>query len=348
MAEIQQTEEKEEIQDTESVGIKIGKKTIISVLIFIVAILTLLGFRTYNKLFFKTVALTDKKYHTDVVEFSYPKSWVPLGKVFYNPHSIPNLLTYFVATVNPQKIIECQFFSTQMETDNGREFFSTGKTAKVQPEEYFKNAILKMSPTAKNLQLKEKINPSKKELKQANFDKDLLNQIYSETNLGAEKGSSRLDDLTFLPVHYIYEYNEDGKEILHLIEGRFVFFNQIFSRELGDDAPINVSIKFVKCEDVFSYKAEKSLYKKNYGLYKHFKKNLKINEEWTKLATAERQQLLQKLPTITTVSMDGGDKFDTEAFKTTVYNIVYPDETTETMSRYYYGKDLKSFFTKWF
>ena len=341
----------EEIKDENISGskeIRVGQKTIFAIFVIITLILCFLGIRIHNKLSYKTIALTDKKYYKDVAEFSYPAKWVPLGKVFYNPQSIPNLLTFFVATVNPKEIVECQFFSPQMETDNGREFFSTTKLAKFAPEKYLENAILKMSPTAKNIKLVKKITPGKKELKQAYLDKNLFNSIYTETNPGTTKGCSELNGLTFLPVHYLYEYNEDGKDIMHLMEGRIVFFNQTFSKSVDENAPINVAIKYIKCENIFSYKAEKTLYRKNIGIYKHFKKSLKTNEEWEKLAVAERQQILQKLPTITTMSLGGGDKFDIDAFKNTVYKIEYPDETTITMSRYFYGKDLKSFFTKWF
>ena len=67
-----------------------------------------------------------------------------------------------------------------------------------------------------------------------------------------------------------------------------------------------------------------------------------------RLAVAERQEILAKLPTVTTATLDGGGKFNDEAFKNTVYNIEYPEESTDTMSSYYYGKDLKSFLVKWF
>lgn len=332
----------------DSTGIKIGKGIVILVCICLIAILGALTLKIYNKVAYKSVALTDKKYYKNVAEFSYPKKWIPLGKVFFNGKSIPNLLTFFVATVNPIDIVECQFFSTQMESDNGNTFFSTGNLAVANPEKYFENAILKMSPTAQNIKLIKKYKPTYRELKQTNHDKNIFMTVYTDTNPGTEKGSFFLKNTDFLPIHYLYEYVEDGKTINHLIEGRFVFFNHCFSKSLGENPPIQVAINFIKCENIFSYKAEKSIYNKNYGIYKNFKKNLKFNEEWQNLAIAERQRILQTIPTITTLSLKNGEKFNIEAFKATVYNIEFPDEATKTMSLYYYGKDLKSFFTKWF
>lgn len=330
-----------------SVGIKIGKKTVIFTIVLILLVLTCVGVRIFNKLYYKTVSLPDKKYYKDVVQFSYPQKWIPLGKVIYNPQSIPNLLTYFVATVNPKEIVECQFFSTQTETDNGSDFYCNKNLTTPNPETYFSAAIMKMSPTAKDMKLVKSFKPTYLELRRAKLDMDMLNSVYQDSNPGNDKGRTTLENLTFLPVHYLYEYVEDGKTILHLMEGRYVFYNQSYSNSLDSDSPYSVAIKFIKCENVFSYKAEKSIYKKNFGIYKHFKKTLKINKEWEKLALAERRQILDKLPTVTTATLDGGEKFNTEAFKNTMYNIEYPDEQTETMSSFYYGKDLKSFLLKW-
>lgn len=337
-----------EMQKREDIGIKIGKNTVVSVILLILIVLFCLGVRIFNRLFYKSVALPDKKYYKDVVQFSYPKNWIPLGKVFYNPKSIPNLLTYFVATVNPNEIVECQFFSPQMETDNGSDYYLNKKLTKPNPETYFAAAIMKMSPTAKDVRLVKSFKPTYLELRRAKLDKVMLNTVYQDSNPGNDKGRSCLENLTFLPVHYLYEYKENGKTILHLIEGRFVFFNQCFAQSLDFDVPYLVAIKFVKCEDIFSYKAEKSIYGKNLIIYNYFKKHLKKNKEWERLAVAERQEILAKLPTVTTATLDGGEKFNDEAFKNTVYNIEYPEESTDTMSSYYYGKDLKSFLVKWF
>ena len=345
---IEQTENTNAKTDEFGVGIKIGKKTVTAVILLILAVVIVLGVKIFNKSFYKTVALPDKKYYKDVVQFSYPRKWIPLGKVFYNPQSIPNLLTFFVATVNPKEIVECQFFSTQMETDNGNEYYSTKKRAKVNPEQYFATAVMKMSPTAKDLRLVKSYKPTYLELRRAKLDRNLLRDVYADSNPTNDKGMATLDGLTYLPVHYLYEYVEDGKTILHLIEGRFVFFNQVYSKSMDNQVPALVSIKYVQCENVFSYKAEKSVYWKNFGIYKNFKNNLKINEEWEKLALKERQDILVNLPQVTTVTLDGGGKFNNEAFKNTIYNLLYPDEESMTMARYYYGKDLKSFLLKWF
>lgn len=329
-------------------GIKASKKLICAVIITIIVLLSILGIKIFNKMFYKSTGLPDKKYYKNVVEFYYPHSWIPLGKVFYNPKSIPNLLTYFVATVDPKNIVECQFFSTQTETDNGEEYYFTKKVPKIIPEEYISVAIAKMSPTAKDVRLIKSYKPTYLELKKAKRDKRVFSSVYSDSNPGNTKGSSGLENLTYLPFHYLYEYVEDGKNILHLMEGRLVFFNQYYAKAYNSDKQYVTSVKFVKCEDVFSYKAEKSLFNKNYAVYKFFKKNLKKNKEWEELALAERQQILANLPSETTATLDGGEKFDMEAFKNTVYNIEYPDKITQTMFDYNYGKDLKSFLLKWF
>lgn len=353
MENIEQTEQTETTEKTDNktsefgVGIKIGKNTVIVVVALILVLVFFLCVKIYNRVFYKTVALPDKKYYKDVVQFSYPKKWVPLGKVFYNPNSIPNLLTFFVATVNPKEVVECQFFSTQMETDDGQEYFLNKKMATPEPELYFATAIMKMSPTAKDIKLVKSYKPTYLELRRARLDKNLVQDVYSDSNPTNDKGQSSLNKLTYLPVHYLYEYVEDGKIIRHLIEGRFVFFNQIYSKSIVYNAPPKVAIKYIRCENIYSYKAEKSLYWKNYGIYKNFKNNLKINQEWEKLAMSERQAILEQLPHVTTVTLNGGGQFNLEEFKNTVYRILYPDEETLTMARYYYGKDLKSFLVKW-
>lgn len=330
------------------IGIKADKKLIYAVIAVIIILLCILGIKIFNKMFYKSVSLPDKKYYKNVVQFYYPRSWVPLGKVFYNPKSIPNLLTYFVATVDTKNIVECQFFSTQTETDNGDEYYLTQKNPDINPEVYIATAIIKMSPTAKDVKLIKSYKPTYLELRKAKRDKRVFSSVYSDSNPGNEKGSSGLQNLTYLPFHYLFEYVEDGKSIRHLMEGRIIYFNQYYAKAFAKDNGYLVSVKYVKCEDVFSYKAEKSRYNRNYFIYKYFKDNLKKNQEWEELALAERQQILANLPTVTTATLDGGDKFDMDAFKNTIYNIEYPDVTTKTMFDYNYGKDLKSFLLKWF
>ena len=306
-------------------GIKVGKSVIFFVFLFVFLILFYIGAKIYDKMQYKEVSLPDKKYNMNVVQFKMPKKWVPVGRVFYNPKSIPNLLTFFVAAVNPKEVVEFQFFSTQFETDDGKEFQSTGKYKPVSPEGYFAKIIKKLSPNATNIKLEKVIVASKKELDKAKLDGKNFNKIYEDINPGTTKGRSWIDNYVNIPIKYIYSYEEKGKKYKHLLEGRFVSFVQCFSNKLEKTAKTHTAIKFIKCEDVFSYKAESTLFEKNKSKYKVFNKNVKINPQWIEYANSERRQILSDVEYITTESIVGGDKFKLNEFKNTIYVIEYLD-----------------------
>lgn len=310
-------------------GIKVGAKTIGFLLVILLVIAFVLGQKIYDKVSYEKISLPDKQYNMDVVSFKIPKKWIPIGRVFYNPNSIPNLLTFFVAGVNPKDVVEFQFFSTQYETDDGKEFQNTGEYKAVDPQKYFTGIVKRLSPTATNIVLEKVIPPSKGELKKAKHDADFFNYIYNDINPGTTRGRSWLDNLTVLPVKYVFSYEEKGKNYKHLLTGRFVSFVQCFSISLNQDANIHTAIKFIKCEDVFSYKAEESMFKKNEGKFEVFRKNLVINPEWIEYSNSERRQkLLEKTSYITTDSLVGGDKFNRDEFKNMIYYIEYLDKAS--------------------
>ncbi len=331
--------------DSHSEGIKIGSKTIIVVIFILFSIFGYLGIRIYDKICYRTVGLPDKKYNLDVVTFKIPQKWIPIGKVFYNPNSIPNLLTFFVATANPKEDVECQYFSTQYETDDGSEFQKTKEYSEVNSEEYFKKIVKKISPNAKNIKFVQEIEPNKKEDSLSKQDNTFFTSLYEDINPGTTKGKSWLVNVCFKPVHYVFTYEENGIEYKQLLEGRFVSFVQCFSKSIEHPEPI-FAIKFIKCEDIFSYKVPEKNYDKNFRYYKVFKNSLKVNQQWIEYSYSERRQLLEKFNYITTESLVGGDKFDKEKFKNMVYAIEYLDKASVESIEKQYKKDFKSFLTK--
>jgi hypothetical protein len=204
-----------------------------------------------------------------------------------------------------------------------------------------------MNPDATDIKLIKEVLPTKEELNIAKNDKNIFDGVYVGANPGSEKGKSELKNMVYLPIHYLFEYKEKGKVFNQLLEGRYVFFYQCFMKNIESNADIDIAVKYIKCENTFSYKAEKKLYKKYYGKYKNFKHNLKINENWVELANQERQQILLPMSNVTTASLNGGDKFDIDLFKTTIYNIEYADFETKELYKINYGKDLKTSIIKW-
>lgn len=327
-------------------GIKIGVKTVLTVILGIVLMLTWLGFRIYDRTAYQVIGLPDKKYNLDVVNFKVPYKWIPVGKVFYNPNSIPNLLTFFVAVINPKEDVECQFFSTQYETSNKSIEKKGGSFPKTDSVDYFYSIIKQHSTKAENIELIEIIEPSKDEIQQANKDKSFFVSMYENINPGTTKGQTWLDSMEVVPVHYLFSYQEDGKTYYHLLEGRFVFFIQCFSRVLHTRDDIHTAISYTKCENIFSYKAPIEYFKKNQRKYHTFKKSLKINPEWIEYSYGERRNLLSKMGYLTTESLVGGDKFRINEFKNMVYNIEYLDNTSVQEIQRKYANDFRAFLKK--
>ncbi|MBQ2644623.1 hypothetical protein IJG14_03510 [bacterium] len=329
-------------QDNNTKFIKVSKKIIVLILIVMFSILGYVGNKVYYKNFYKTIKLPDKKYNTDIVEFTIPSKWIPIGKELYNPKSIPNLLTFFVAGINPKEEIEFQFFSTQFETQKFQDISNTQELNKFSAENYLTNVIKKLSPKAQNIELEKIITISGKETNEAEDYIEKYNKLYEDINPVTTKGKSWLENFEVQPVKYLFSYTEGKDKYYQLLEGRFVFFIQCFSKAIDENTPIHTAIQFTKCEDLFSYKAKQNLFKKNMHKYKVFKKSIKINKTWLDYTNDERMQLLENLSYITTESLQGGAKFNPEAFKNTIYYIEYLDNNSKTALE---KMDSKNFIT---
>lgn len=329
------------LENNNQEGIRISKKFLVFVFLIIAAIITSVSFKIYDKNAYFVTSLPDKETMMDIVTFKLPQNWVPIGRSFYNANSIPNMYTFFIAAINPKEDIDFQYFSTQCETDNGKEFQEGNQFTTVTPEDYFKNIIKKITPKAENITLVERINPSKKDLIEAAKEKFLFESVYADSNPGTTKGRTWLEKYSVTPVKYIFTFEENGKTYKQLLEGTFVFFVQCFSNKLELDAPIHTAIKFIKCENIYSYKAESQLFDKNMGKYKVFHKNVKINNDWVDYSNVKRRNKLAELSYLTTNSLVGGDKFNVGKFKNTIYYIEYLDKNTKFDIKKSYKKQLR-------
>jgi len=329
-----------------SVGIKTGKKTNFVIFTVIILILAFLCIKVYDKKAYQVVNFPDKYTNLDVLTFKLPAKWIPLGKVTYNPHSIPNMYTYFIAAVNPKNNVNMQFFSTQFETDDGREFKEYGEITPVKSEDYFKYIVKRLSPKAKNIKLAEKLPVPKKELKDAAFDQFLFDVIYRDLNPKTTKGRCWLKTFEIVPVRYLYTFEENGKTMYQLIEGRFVYMVHCFSKEMLESGETMAAIKFIKCENIFSYQAEQKDFEKNMNKYLVFKKNIRHNKIWEQYTGMQRRNKLAEISFMTTNSLVGGDKFNKEKFKNTIYYIEYLDDYAFTSLKKTYKKRFYKQVTK--
>ncbi|MCR5261741.1 MAG: hypothetical protein K6C94_07880 [Candidatus Gastranaerophilales bacterium] len=321
--------------------IRTGKKTNFVILTVIFLILVFIGVKVYDKKAYQVINFPDKYTNLDVLTFKLPAKWIPIGKVTYNPHSIPNMYTYFIAAINPKNNVNMQFFSTQFETDDGREFKQNGSVSKIKSEDYFRYIVKKMSPKAKNIKFIKSYPIEKKELKKAAIDKFLVEVIYKDLNPKTTKGRCWLDSFEVTPVRYLFSFEENGKTIYQLIEGRFVYFVHCYSKEMIEGGEIMSAIKFIKCENVFSYQAEEKLFKKNLNKYHVFKNNIKHNKIWEQYTGQQRRKKLAEVSFMTTNSLVGGDRFDREKFKNTIYYIEYLDDFTIKSLNKTYKKHFK-------
>lgn len=323
-------------------GIKIGKKTIFVIFLILIAIIYKLSFKVYDKTIYKIASLPDKERLITVADFKIPQNWVPVGKLVYNPKSIPNMYTFFVAGINPKENVDIQFFSTQYETKNLVDYQVTDEDEIISSEQYLASVLKKLAPTATNVKFVKELKPSLQSYVKAEQEKYLFENLYKENNPNTEKGKSWLERYEIKPVKYLYSYEENGKNFYHLLEGTFVFFIQCFANTPDEDAPVHASVKFIKCEDMFSYQAEASLYEKYLPQYKIFHDSVTINPKWEEKANLARRDKLAEVSYISTNSLEGGDKFKVEEFKNMVFYLEYLDETTKINLRLSYKSDLKN------
>lgn len=309
---------------TNSFFTELNKEKITVILILFV--LSFWGIKIYDKYVYKSVKLIDNQSNIEVVKYKAPKKWVSFGRVFYNPSSIPNLMTFFVTTVNPKENADIQFFSTQYETSGNllysKEDYKTRDTA----EKYLINIVKKLSPSAEYVKLEKKIKPSIYEIERAKEKQNFFKTLYANINPGTTKGLSWLENLSVVPVHYIFSYYDKGEKYYQLIEGRFVSFSQCFLNE--PEAKLIAVIKYTKCEDFFSYRAPEKYFAKNKGKYNTFKKNFNVNPEWVEYSYAERRKLLSSVNYLTTETLVAGGNFNTENFKNLIYIIEYLDKAS--------------------
>lgn len=311
------------------------KKTKITVFILLF-VFCFWGVKLYDKFAYKPAKLVDNITNIEVAQYKIPSKWVSFGKVFYNPSSIPNLLTFYVSAVDPKKDIDMHFFSTQYETSGNIVNSEEEYKDKDNPEKYLTNIVKQLVPSAEFIKLEKKIKPSQNEINKAKKEQDFLKVLYENINPGTTKGLSWLENLSVVPVHYIFSYYEHGKKYYQILDGRFVSFSQCFMNESA--AQLTAVVRYTKCEDFFSYRASEKYFFKNKRKYNAFKRNFNINPKWIDYSYAERRKILASADYLTTETLLAGGNFDTEAFKNLVYIIEYLDkesvETIRNMSLY--------------
>lgn len=305
------------------------KKVGINIILLIVTVF-FAGIKIYDRIIYTSGKIIDNRSNIEVVQYKAPAKWLSFGKVFYNKSSIPNLLTFFVTTVNPKEDVDIQFFSTQYETSGNLVNSDKEYKDKDSPEKYMANIVKKLAPSAEYVKLEKKIKPSQYELNYAKKEQNFFKVLYENINPGTTKGLSWLENFSVIPVHYIFSYYDKGEKYYQLIECRFVSFSQCFMNESA--ARLTAVIKYTKCEDFFSYRAPEKYFAKNKGKYNTFKKNLNVNPAWIDYSYAERRKLLASANYLTTETLLAGGNFDTESFKNLVYIIEYLDkESIETI-----------------
>lgn len=328
--------------------IKVGWKTIAVILTILVAIVVFVSLKVFDKFFNNPISMPDPKYNLDVVSYKIPAKWLYSDNIFYNENSLPNLLTFYIAAINPEKNSEFRYFSTQFETvdidvENDKDFWTP-----VSPDDFFTNVVKKMSPNAENICIVDIIKPTKKELKDAKEQSAFYSMLYDEINPGTEKGRTWLFNYKITPVHYIFSYKEGGVEYYQMIDAQYTSFLQCFSRYLDANAKVKSVTRFTKCDSMFSYKAPVSVFEKNLGKYKSFKKSLVVNPKWLEQSYAERRKYLSSANYITTETLLGGSKFDQEDLKNLVYSIEYMDKETRATLLSTYKVTWKTYLAKLF
>lgn len=292
------------------------------------------GIKLYDKITYKSANLIDNHTNIEVAKYKIPSKWISFGRVFYNPTSIPNLLTFCISAANPKENVDIRFFSTQYETSDNlinsdKDYKDTDTT-----EKYLTNIVKRLAPSAEYIKLEKKINPSSYEITFAKEKQDFFKTMYENINPGTTKGLSWLENLSATPVHYVFSYYEKGEKYYHILECLFVSFSQYFLNE--PEAKLTAVVKYTKCEDFFSYRAPEKYFAKNKGKYNTFKNNFNINPEWIDYSYAERRKLLASANYLTTETLVAGGTFDTEAFKNLVYIIEYLDKASiETIRNMY-------------
>lgn len=329
----------------EEVGIKIGNKTVAAIVLVLLAIVVFISVKTYDKLNYNKISLPDNKYNISVADYKIPAKWLYADNIFYNQNSIPNLLTFYIVTVNPDKNAEFRCFSTQFETEDLDVSDNKAVNAPFDYDAFVTDVVKKMSPNAENISLIKINPPSKDEMKKAKEDAEFYSSLYYEINPGTQKGSTWLNNYAVQPVHYLFSYKENGHEYYQMIDAKISSFVQCFSR---DEKNIKSATKFVKCESMFSYKTLAENFDKNLRKYNTFKREMKINPQWIAKSYDERRSYISQADYITTQTLSGGNKFSQEELKNMVYAIEFLDEKSKSVIKSRYKTTWKTYLEKLF
>ncbi len=305
--------------------------------VFTVIIVTFIfiGTKIYDKLAYKTLIIRDYEFTRDIVaSYKIPSNWYYSENIIYNPKSIPNLLRYYVIVKDKRNSNEFLFFSTQYESSGN--IVLEREEEVINPEEYFINIIKNIYPNAKNIKLVSKRRARTKEKKEMKESQELFEIIYNETNPPTPKCKSGIEYEVAEPIHYLFSYEDNGQRYYQQFDGRIISFTQNFSKEITRQRNMNIKIRYIKCEDIFSYRAKVKEYRKNLRKYNVFKASYKKNDNWEEYNIKVRQQILALTNYMTTETHTAGEKFDIESFKNLIYTIEYLDkESRERIEELY-------------
>ena len=283
--------------------------------------------------------LYDTENGLKVLEFPRKNDWLYFNKVVYNTKSVPNYATYIAAITNLKEQSLIEFFSTQFETDvKETQIFAKDYVEPTEDEqedeqennkdiinsvEYMTSVLKKMNPNAENIQIAKnsaanKKNANKKYAKQKKF----LTTVYSSMNPDTDKSSSSLENIKSEPVSILFSFYEKGYHYYQRFDCDFMTFKQII-KESMKTKKIKQEIIYVKCADMYTYKAPAKYYKKNLRKYEIFKKYTKQNKEWINAINQERRELINSKNYSTTQTIMAGDKFQPASFKNLIYTIEY-------------------------
>lgn len=324
-----------------------------AVFVFVLTVITaLLLFKAYllidEKISYDKETLYDPIFNMKVVEFPVKDGWRPYGKVTVNENSIPNFETFFIAAVYPEEQTEIKLFSTQYETDIQKtEEFGINEEISEEPDlpyeelsnsvkDYIFSVIKKMNPKAENIQIIKKFTNNthknqKKYLKKIQF----LKTAYSDINPTTPKSKSKLKDVIIEPVSLLFSFNENGYRYYLRIDCDFTSFVQVFEEKMMSKK-IRQKIRYVKCENVYTYQVLEKYYKKNMRHYEVFKKNAKPDVKWAVTLNEAKRNKIHNDSYSTTQTIMSGDKFNPELLKNLIYTIEYMSDTDKK----YLAEDL--------
>jgi len=329
---------------TENDKLQLREKLIIAILVIIcIPFLWKLFLIIDEKKNYTIETLYDSENGLKVFEYPRKNDWLHFDKVVYNKKSVPNYATYIAAITNFKEQSLIEFFSTQFETEvKETQIFAKDYVESAENEEendkdiinsveYMTSVLKKMNPNAENIQIVENYaaktkNINKKYSKQKNF----LTTVYKNMNPDTDKSSSSLDNTKSEPVSILFSFYEKGYHYYERFDCDFMTFKQIINESMKTKK-IKQEIIYVKCADIFTYKAPAKYYKKNLRKYEIFKKYTKQNQEWIDAINQERRVLINSINYSTTQTIMAGDKFQPNSFKNMIYTIEYMNDADKKL-----------------